>query len=60
MDIPGEFTEALTLLGRKFNKAFKKFDRRSRPNVNDKLSDNFRKFETPRNANFQCRGKDDE
>jgi excinuclease UvrABC nuclease subunit len=33
MDLAGEFTEALALLGRKFNKAFKKFDRRSRPNV---------------------------
>src|ERR1044072_962921 len=60
MDFAGEFTEALTLLGRKFNKAFKKFDRRSRPNVTDKLSDNFRKFENSRNASFQRKGKDDE
>src|ERR1044072_9567004 len=36
MDLAGEFTEALALLGRKFNKTFKKFDRRSRPHVNDK------------------------
>src|ERR1044072_3737902 len=39
VDLAREFTEALALLGRKFNSAFKKFDRRSRPNVNDKLSD---------------------
>src|ERR1044072_3569550 len=60
VDLAGEFTEALDLLGRNFNKAFKKFDRRPRPNVNDKLSDNFKKFENPRNASFQRRGKDDE
>ena len=60
MDLAREFTEALALLGRKFNKAFKKFDKRSRPNVNDKLSDNFKKFENPRNASFQHKGKDDE
>src|ERR1044072_5771618 len=40
-DFVGEFSEALTLLGRKFNKAFKKFDRKSKPNVTDKLPDNF-------------------
>src|ERR1044072_1532401 len=30
MNFFGEFSKVLTLLGRKFNKAFKKFDRRSR------------------------------
>ena len=60
MDFAGEFTEALALLGRKFNKAFKKFDRRSRPNVTDKLSDNFRKIDNSRNTSFQRRGNDDE
>src|ERR1044072_1635351 len=47
-DLAGEFSEALALLGRKFNRAFKKFDRRSRPNVNDKLSDNVKKFDNSR------------
>ena len=60
MDIAGEFTEALALLGRKFNKAFEKFDRRPMSNVNDKLSDNIKKFENPRNASFQRSSKDDE
>ena|ERR1044072_6168094 len=60
MDFAGEFTEELALLGRKFNKAFKNFDRRSRPNVTDKLSDNFRKFDNSRNTSFQRRGIDDE
>src|ERR1044072_1625594 len=60
MDFAGEFTEALALLGRKFNKAFKKYDRRSRPNVTDKLSDNFTKFNNSRNTSFRRRGKDDE
>ena len=54
MDLAGEFTEALTLLCRKFNKAFKKFDRRARPNVNDKLSDNIKKFENPRMQAFKA------
>src|ERR1044072_3536068 len=59
-DIAGEFSEALALLGRKFNRAFKKFDRRTRPQVNDKLSDNVKKFDNSRNAGFQRRFKDDE
>src|ERR1044072_8191805 len=60
VDLAGEFTEALALLGRKFNKAFRKFDRRSRPYVSDKLSDNFKKPENPRNTSFQRKGKYDE
>src|ERR1044072_1628596 len=59
-DLAGEFIEALALLGRKFNRACKKFDRRSRPNVNDKLSDNVKKFDNSRNAGFQHRFEDDE
>ena len=39
-----EFTEALALLGRKFNNAFKRFDRRSRPNVQDMSLDNHKKI----------------
>ena len=59
-DLAGEVTEPLALLGRKFNRAFKKFDRRSRPNVNDKLSDNGKKFDNSRNGGFQRRFKDEE
>src|ERR1044072_5551314 len=59
-DFAGEFTEALALLSRKFNKAFKKFDRRPRPNVTDKLSDNVKKFDNFRNTSFQRKFKDDE
>src|ERR1044072_9023453 len=59
-DFAGEFTEALALLRRKFNRAFKKFDRRSRSNVTDKLSDNVKKFDNSRNACFQRKFKDDE
>src|ERR1044072_1927759 len=59
-DYAGEFTEALALLSRKFNRAFKKFDRRTRPNVTDKLSDNVKKFDNSRNTSFQRKFKDDE
>src|ERR1044072_3058372 len=59
-DLAGEFTEALALLSKKFNRAFKRFDRRSRPNVNDKMSDNVKKFDNSRNAGFQRKYKDDE
>src|ERR1044072_47040 len=59
-DFAGEFTEALALLSRKFNRAFKKFDRRLKPNVTDKLSDNVKKFDNSRNGGFQRKFKDDE
>ena len=52
-DFVGEFSEALALLGRKFNKAFKKFDRKSKPNVSDKLPDNFKKVDNARGLGFQ-------
>ena len=53
MDFAGEFSEALALLGRKFNKAFKKIDRKSKPIVSDKLLENFRKFDNSRSLGFQ-------
>src|ERR1044072_1134842 len=59
-DLAGEFTEALALLSRKFNRAFKRFDRRSRSNVNDKLSDNVKKFDNSRNTGLERKYKDDE
>src|ERR1044072_6753989 len=60
VDFIGEASEALALLRRKFNKEFKKFDRKSKPNVSDKLPDNFRKFDNARGLGFQRKGKDEE
>src|ERR1044072_2927537 len=59
-DFVGEFSDALALLGRKFNKAFMKLDRKSKPNVSDKLSDNYRKANNARSLGFQRKGKDEE
>src|ERR1044072_9072205 len=59
-DLVGEFSDALALLGRKFNKAFKKFDRKSKPNVSDKLPDIYRKTDNARSLGFQRKGKDEE
>ena len=59
-DFVGEFSNALALLGRKFNKAFKKFDRKLKTNVSDKLSDNYRKADNARSLGFQRKGKDEE
>src|ERR1044072_6501380 len=60
MGFAGEFSEALALLGRKFNKAFEKFDRKSKPNVSDKFPENFKKFDNSRSLGFQRRGNDEE
>src|ERR1044072_8731736 len=59
-DLVGEFSDALALLGRKFSKAFKKFDRKSKPNVSDKLPDIYRKTDNARSLGFQRKGKDEE
>src|ERR1044072_3236496 len=56
----GEFTDAVALLGRKFNKAFKRLDSKLRPNVQNKLSDNFKKFDNVRNLGFHRKNKDEE
>ncbi|XP_057444286.1 uncharacterized protein LOC130736472 [Lotus japonicus] len=47
-------SEAIALLGRKFNKVLKRLDKRSRPNVQDKRLDNFK------NQQFQRRVKDED
>src|ERR1044072_539484 len=60
MDLAGEFTNALALLGRKFNKAFKRLDRKSRPNVLDKRFDNFKRSDNFRNHGFQRKAKEEE
>ena len=60
MDFAGEFTYALELLGRKFNKDFKRLDRKSRPNVLGKTSDNFKRSDNSRNFRFQRKAKEEE
>jgi hypothetical protein len=60
VELAGEFTDALALLGRKFNKAFKRFDRKSRPNVLDKESDNFKRSENFRNSGYQRKAEEEE
>src|ERR1044072_1674596 len=60
MDLAGEFTDALALLGRKFNKAFKRLDRKSRPNVLDKMSDNFKRNDNFRKPGIQRKAKEEE
>ena len=59
-DFVGEFLDALALLGRKFNKAFKRFDRKSKPNVSDKLPENYRKVDNARGLGFRRKEKDEE
>ena len=60
VELAGEFTNALALLGRKFNKAFKIFDRKSRLNVLDKESDNFKRSEIFRNSGYQRKAEEEE
>ena len=60
MDMGEEFSYALALLGRKFNKVFKKFDRKSRTNVQDKSSDNFKKVGNYKNSRSQRKFKEED
>jgi hypothetical protein len=59
-DFGGEFTEALALLEKKFNKAFKRLDRKSRPNVQDKSPDHFKRSDNFRNSGYQRKSRDEE
>ncbi|XP_057444753.1 uncharacterized protein LOC130736999 [Lotus japonicus] len=50
----GNLSEALALLGRKFNRALRKIDKKSKTNVQDM------RFDNPRSANFQRKAREDE
>lgn len=50
-DIGERISEAIALLSRKFNKVLKRLDKRTKPNVQDKMSDNLK------GSSFQRKGK---
>ena len=59
-DMGEEFSDALALLGRQFNKVFKRFDRKSSPFVHDKPSRNFNKFDNYNNPGSQKKLKEED